>query len=62
MLEWAAIECPYCGQAFDCSVDCSAGDQAWIEDCPVCCRPIEISSQIDYQGRLTGVQIKREDD
>ena len=37
------FNCPYCWQeismVFDLSVDC----QSYVEDCEVCCRPIEIS-------------------
>ena len=37
----AHVDCPYCGEVFDTPVDTSAGSQHYIEDCPVCCRPIE---------------------
>jgi 2-keto-3-deoxy-L-fuconate dehydrogenase len=28
-------------------VDCSAGSQRYIEDCPICCRPIEFQAEVD---------------
>lgn len=34
------ITCPYCGERFEAIVDASAGDADYVEDCPVCCRPI----------------------
>lgn len=40
MLETQVYQCPYCGEAVEALVDLSAGDQEYIEDCPVCCRPI----------------------
>jgi hypothetical protein len=36
------IECPYCGETFTISVDTSQGDHTMIEDCTVCCRPMNI--------------------
>ena len=34
--------CPYCGEMIELLIDCSAGSQQYIEDCSVCCRPIEV--------------------
>jgi hypothetical protein len=62
MLEDTQIDCPYCGENFDLEVDCSAGGQQYIEDCPVCCQPIEISTSIDIEGNLQDVQAHRNDD
>jgi hypothetical protein len=36
------VVCPYCGAIFTAFVDTSAGGYATIEDCQVCCRPIEL--------------------
>lgn len=36
------ISCPYCGETLTLMIDYSAGDQAYVEDCHVCCRPILI--------------------
>jgi len=36
------VVCPYCGAIFTTFVDTSAGGYATIEDCQVCCRPIEL--------------------
>ena len=35
-----AVSCPYCGEVITVLIDCSAADQAYIEDCQVCCQPI----------------------
>ena len=37
------IGCPFCGETISVLLDLSAGDQSYIEDCQVCCRPMEIS-------------------
>jgi len=34
------IQCPYCGETITVMIDCSAPRQAYIEDCQVCCQPI----------------------
>lgn len=52
MIESITIACPYCGEHFSSSVDCSAGSQRYIEDCAVCCRPIEIAAIVSDEGEL----------
>lgn len=42
MLDAATVNCPYCGEAIELLIDASAGDQAYVEDCHVCCRPMEV--------------------
>jgi hypothetical protein len=39
--------CPYCWQEISFLLDLSAGDQSYIEDCEVCCRPIRLSYSLD---------------
>jgi transcription elongation factor Elf1 len=34
--------CPYCAQHISMLLDVSVREQAYIEDCEVCCRPIEV--------------------
>ena len=46
MLETALYDCPYCGETVETTVDLSGGDQTYIEDCQVCCRPISFSLQV----------------
>lgn len=45
--------CPYCWQAITMLLDPSAGAQCYIEDCEICCNPIEIDYAIDREGFLT---------
>ena len=37
------LTCPHCWEEIEVVVDLSLPDQRYIEDCHVCCRPIEIS-------------------
>ena len=52
MLPSAQIQCPYCGETIEVVIDDSAGDQRYIEDCQVCCRPIAIAVAVDETGAL----------
>jgi hypothetical protein len=45
-LEESTIMCPYCGESFTVVLDCSADEQDYIEDCEVCCKPIEMHLRI----------------
>ena len=53
--------CPYCGEEFETTIDCSAGSQQYIEDCYVCCRPIQMSIQVEA-GCLQNVEVWAEDE
>lgn len=61
-LETVEIDCPHCGERYEAVVDCSAGDQQYVEDCGVCCRPILFLIQVDVAGGLTGIEVRREDE
>jgi transcription elongation factor Elf1 len=37
------FSCPYCGEEISMVLDLSVHRQTYIEDCEVCCKPIEIS-------------------
>lgn len=47
MLPMATIDCPYCGEAIEIAIDDSVEHQRYIEDCQVCCRPIDIEVTVD---------------
>lgn len=44
------IACPYCGEIISVLVDCSVSAQEYIEDCQVCCRPIDFRVSVDEEG------------
>jgi len=62
MLETAGVECPYCGEFFETAADTSGGDQDYIEDCPVCCRPVEFHLVTGADGELLSLTTRREDE
>ena len=62
MLEQITIDCPYCGESFSTQIDLSAGSQHYVEDCAVCCRPIEIAIDIGDDGELIAVRTGTDSD
>jgi len=38
----AEVACPHCGESFPLLIDTSATAQSLVEDCSVCCRPINL--------------------
>jgi len=47
----AAYVCPACFEPNFVAVDPSGGRrQRFVEDCPVCCRPIEFEAVFDREG------------
>jgi hypothetical protein len=38
----AEIVCPHCGETFPIQVDTSQSEQNLVEDCSICCRPINL--------------------
>ncbi|MEI2453805.1 MULTISPECIES: CPXCG motif-containing cysteine-rich protein [Lysobacter] len=61
MLPGVEVQCPYCGEAIVLLIDDSAGDQRYIEDCQVCCRPIVVDVQLDEDG-VPDVTVHAEDE
>ena len=45
----SVVHCPYCGESVEITLDPgSGGQQEYIEDCAVCCRPWNVS--VTYQA------------
>lgn len=59
MLPAIDIHCPYCGETIALFVDDSAGDQQYIEDCQVCCRPIQVAVALDAEG-VASIDVRAE--
>jgi len=41
--------CPYCLQEISMLIDISMPEQEYIEDCEVCCNPIEVKVSVENQ-------------
>ena len=55
-----SVCCPYCGALIELIVDASAGDQRYVEDCSVCCRPIECDLRV--RGAVVELEVRRDDE
>jgi hypothetical protein len=60
LLEPLLIQCPYCGESIEILIDCSIAEQEYIEDCAVCCRPINLIVSCD--GGEAHAEARRDDE
>ena len=56
------ISCPYCGESISVLVDHQESGDEYIEDCQICCAPIEFHLQAGYDGELLSLTTLREND
>lgn len=59
MLDFVDVQCPACGEPLQLAIDTSAGAQAYVEDCQVCCRPLLVRVSMDDDG-LPDVAVESE--
>jgi hypothetical protein len=59
--QFETVQCPYCGESFQTLADYSAGSAVYIEDCQVCCQPIEITLGVDALGAPESFEARRLD-
>ena len=52
LLQEEEINCPYCGEPLDVLIDPQDVGQEYIEDCQVCCRPINFMITEDEDGEM----------
>ena len=56
-----SIGCPYCGETINVLIDSSDREQQYIEDCQVCCKPINFLISESMNGDIT-VNVYSEDE
>ncbi len=56
MLVEIQVQCPHCGEIITTTADTSQGDYATIEDCEVCCAPMNIEIACE-PGRVESVTV-----
>jgi len=55
------LQCPWCGEAYGSMLDLTDASRSYIEDCQVCCRPIEVRLEVSERGALESVSTARVD-
>ena len=50
------FQCPYCWEDISMLLDTSVPRQIYVEDCEICCNPIEISVSFS-DNELTGFEV-----
>lgn len=48
--------CPYCVEQISVLLDSSEQNQTYVEDCEVCCNPMEIRTQFEH-GELVHFEV-----
>jgi hypothetical protein len=43
LLQGQDATCPHCWETINLTLDLSIPEQSYIEDCPVCCKPMRVS-------------------
>ena len=52
------IDCPFCGETITVVIDTSGGSQSYVEDCQVCCQPMQIVIDVE-DGELLAIVAER---
>ena len=55
------LVCPYCWQTISMIFDGSTASQTYVEDCEVCCRPLQVTYHSE-DGRILSAEAKKLDD
>jgi hypothetical protein len=59
--QFVAVQCPWCGERLETRVDLTSDADSYVEDCEVCCRPIEFVVERADSGALLAVRVQRLD-
>jgi hypothetical protein len=55
------VHCPYCGEGFETSADASGGPCEYVEDCQICCQPIDMELRVGDDGEFQELVVRRGD-
>lgn len=59
---WLELPCPYCGETSGFSVDQTDPTRVFVEDCQVCCQPIQVTVRVNSKGNVRLESVRRLDD
>jgi len=54
-MEEQFFQCPYCWEEISMLIDMSVSSQSYIEDCEICCNPIQLTIHIQ-NSEITDLQ------
>lgn len=60
LLQELGVGCPFCGESFTVTVDFSAGEAEYVEDCRVCCQPMRL--RVTLADGCPRIDAEREND
>jgi hypothetical protein len=61
VIEEIVVDCPHCGEPAAFDVDTTAGvEQSYYEDCPVCCKPMEMFVRC-RPGEVLSISVSSDD-
>jgi len=60
-LESHSVQCPYCGEMIEIDVETMGEQQSLIEDCTVCCRPIQYEINPGGEDEPVDIVVTRSD-
>jgi hypothetical protein len=43
LLQGQDVTCPHCWETINLTLDLSVPEQSYVEDCPVCCKPMYVT-------------------
>lgn len=61
-LQSETVQCPYCWENIELTIDASGGSQSYTEDCHVCCQPILVQLAVDEDSGRFEVGVSPENE
>lgn len=59
--EFVELQCPYCGEVYGTPIDLTDCSRVYIEDCQICCQPIEVTLEVSDAGEFLRADTARAD-
>jgi hypothetical protein len=60
LIQGQEATCPHCWEPITLNLDLSVSGQSYIEDCPVCCKPLVVSYSA-ANGKVTDFSVEASD-
>ncbi len=60
LLRGQQATCPHCWETIELTLDLSVEEQSYIEDCPVCCKPMAVS-YVSADGEVAELSVEAAD-